>query len=145
MDDLTNWLLEGPSCVGYRTRIDLLGQPENDPDVVAARKAMLADPQVKSMLEELAAWPCAPLKRINDAKHPLHNLTFLARPGAESQRPSLEIRHRTHPGAPVTGRRFSDHRQYSNVLRRQRGRRMAMDALRCPRNPVRLVEIWPGN
>jgi len=78
MSDLTNWLLEGPPWVQYRTRIDLLSQPENDPDVIAAREAMLATPQVGSLLEELAAWPGAPLKRHNDVKHPLHKLTFLA-------------------------------------------------------------------
>ena len=90
MSELTNWLLEGPAWVGYRTRIDLLGQVENDPEVIAARKAMLADPQVKSLLEELTEWPGPPLKRHNDASHLLHKLTFLADLGFKASDPILE-------------------------------------------------------
>jgi hypothetical protein len=74
----TDWLLAGPAWVQYRTRIDLLGQPENDPEVITALKAMLADPQVKSVLDELSTWPGGALKRHNDAGHPLHKLVFLA-------------------------------------------------------------------
>jgi hypothetical protein len=76
--ELTNWLLAGPAWIQHRTRLDLLGQSENDPEVINARKAMLEDPQVKSLLEELMAWPGAPLKRHNDASHLLHKLAFLA-------------------------------------------------------------------
>jgi hypothetical protein len=77
----TDWLLEGPAWMRYRTRMDLLGQSETDPEAIKARKAMLEDPQVKSLLEELTAWPGAPLKRHNDAGHLLHKLTFLAELG----------------------------------------------------------------
>ena len=75
---LTDWLLDGPAWMRYRTLIDLLGQSETDPEVINARRAMLEDPRVRSLLEELTAWPGAPLKRHNDASHLLHKLTFLA-------------------------------------------------------------------
>ena len=75
---LTDWLLDGPAWMRYRTLIDLLGQSETDPEVINARRAMLEDPRVRSLLEELTAWAGAPLKRHNDASHLLHKLTFLA-------------------------------------------------------------------
>ena len=48
----TDWLLNGPPWVEYRTRKDLLGQPEDDPEVQQARKAVLEHPKVKLLLEE---------------------------------------------------------------------------------------------
>ena len=78
MKDVTNWLLDGPPWVSYRALIDLLGQPENNPEVIAAREAMLGLPQVGSLLEDLTEWPGSPLTRHNDAKHHIHKLTFLA-------------------------------------------------------------------
>ena len=41
------WLLEGAPYIRYRTRRDLLGLPEDDPQVAADRAAMLADPLVE--------------------------------------------------------------------------------------------------
>ena len=49
MNDVIKWLLEGPTWVQYRTRIDLLGQAKTDPEVIAAREAMLADPQIQAL------------------------------------------------------------------------------------------------
>lgn len=72
------WLLSGPSWVQYRTRIDLLGQPESNQEVIAARKSLLGDAQVKSLLDELSTWPGRALRRHNDASHSLHKLVFLA-------------------------------------------------------------------
>lgn len=43
------WLLQGEPWIEYRTRLDPLGQSESDPEVRAARKAMLADPKIKSL------------------------------------------------------------------------------------------------
>ena len=34
------WLLQGEAWIEYRTRIDLLGEPETNPQVVTARKSM---------------------------------------------------------------------------------------------------------
>jgi hypothetical protein len=36
-------LLEGEPWIEYRIRLDLLGQSEQDPQVISARKAMLAN------------------------------------------------------------------------------------------------------
>jgi len=72
------WLLQGEAWVEYRTRLDLLGQAESDPEVRAARKAMLADPKVKSLLGELADWPGAVLNSHRSASQPFHKLSFIA-------------------------------------------------------------------
>jgi len=84
------WLLEGPPWVQYRTRLDLLGQPDAHPQVLAARDSMLAHPQMQGLLAELAAWPGHPLTRHNDAGHPLHKLTFVADLGLRAGDPGLD-------------------------------------------------------
>jgi hypothetical protein len=84
------WLLEGPAWVQYRTRLDLLGQPETDPEARAARTAMLADPQIRALLDDVAAWPGPVLKRHNDAAHPLHKLVFLAGLGLRPGDPGID-------------------------------------------------------
>ena len=55
MTQLIDWLLEGSAWVQYRARVDLLKQKENHRDVLAVRKAMLADPQIKSLIKDAAA------------------------------------------------------------------------------------------
>ena len=78
-DKTIQWLLEcDEPWTRYRTRVDLLGQPETDSEVRAARAAMLAHPQVKQLMAEAATWPGPPLKRHNDASHPLYKLCTLA-------------------------------------------------------------------
>ena len=89
--DLIQWLLEaGEPWTRYRTLVDLLGWPEDDPDVRAARAAMLAHPQVQSLVAEAAAWPGRPLKRHNDAGHPLYRFSTLADFGVRADDPGME-------------------------------------------------------
>ena len=78
MNEVVDWLLEGEPWVEYRTRVDLLRQPEDTPQVAAARRTMLTHPQIQALLTELAEWPGPPLKRHNDATHLLHKLAFVA-------------------------------------------------------------------
>ncbi|MDO8672031.1 MAG: hypothetical protein Q7O66_11455, partial [Dehalococcoidia bacterium] len=52
-----DWLLQGNSWIEYRTRRDLLGQSEEDPLVVSARKSMLVDAHIRSLVQELSGWP----------------------------------------------------------------------------------------
>ncbi len=75
---ITDWLMGGPPWVQYRTRIDLLGQLENDAEVAATRKAMLTHPDIQMLLSELVRWPGSALKRHNEAGHLLHKLVFIA-------------------------------------------------------------------
>jgi hypothetical protein len=77
-DKIIEWLLEGDAWIQYRTRVDLLGQDEADPQVRAARKAMLADPRIQSLLTELNDWPGAVLNSHKSASQPFHKLAFIA-------------------------------------------------------------------
>ncbi|MBN1429954.1 MAG: hypothetical protein JXB07_16410 [Anaerolineae bacterium] len=72
MESDLNWLLEGPAWVAYRTRLDLLDEPEDDPQVIEARRTMIADTQVKGLLAELSDWPGVILKNHKSAGHPPH-------------------------------------------------------------------------
>jgi hypothetical protein len=99
------WLLEGPPWVEYRTRIDLLEQAEDSPEVIQARQVMLEYPQVKSMITGLADWPGHALKRHNDAAHMIHKLVFLADIGVRVEDPGMDqvidriSEHRSDEGA----------------------------------------------
>ena len=76
---LIQWFLESDELwTRYRTLVDLLDRPEEDADVRAARKAMLAHPQVKTLIAEVAACGEHPITRHNDAGHALHKLSTLA-------------------------------------------------------------------
>jgi len=90
MNKAVNWLLEGPPWVQYRTRIDLLRQDENEPEVIAAKRAMLTSPAIKALISELAEWPGSPLKRHNDASHLLHKLVFISDLGIRIGDPGID-------------------------------------------------------
>ena len=88
--DPTEWLLtEGQPWVRYRAMLDLLGKSEEDSEVKEARQEMLEHPQVQGLIEELNGWPGYPLKRHNDAKHPLHKLAVLADFGFRASDPAM--------------------------------------------------------
>ena len=89
MSGVGDWLLQGPAWVQYRTRGDLLAQPEDRQGVLAARQAMLGDAQVRGLLAELATWPGSALKRHNDAGHALHKLVFVADLGLRAGDPGM--------------------------------------------------------
>jgi hypothetical protein len=87
---MTDWLLQGPAWVQYRTRVDLLKQKENHPDVVAVRKTMFADPQIRALVKSLANFPGDILNSHKSAGHPLHQLTFLADVGLGADDPGID-------------------------------------------------------
>ena len=77
--DPTDWLLASEEpWTRYRTMVDLLDLPKDDPQVQSARAEMLAHPQVKGLAAEFATWGDRPLKRHNDASHPIYQLSTLA-------------------------------------------------------------------
>jgi len=73
-----DWLLEGEPWIEYRTRRDLLGQPEDDPKVMFARGRMLEAPPVRGLIEGLAGWPGVVIASHKSAGQPFHRLTFVA-------------------------------------------------------------------
>lgn len=88
--DLLSWLMKGPPWVVYRTRIDLLNEPDYSPEAINARQSMISHPKINSLIDELQNWPGYPLKRHNDANHPIHKLAFLADLGLQQQDPGLD-------------------------------------------------------
>ena len=78
LDAPIDWLLEGDAFIEYRTRVDLLQQSAGDAGVRSARTAMLADPRVMGLLQDLLAWPGGALASHKSAGLPMHKLTFLA-------------------------------------------------------------------
>jgi hypothetical protein len=87
---MTDWLLEGPAWVRYRTRRDLLGQGEDDPQISGERATMVTDLQVTALIAELADWPGPVVKSHKNAAHPLHKLAFLADIGLKSSDPGMD-------------------------------------------------------
>lgn len=99
-----DWLLAGEPYIQYRTRRDLLDQPEQDPAVQAARRAMLADRQVQELLTDLAGWPGTVIASHKSAGQPFHKLTFIADLGLVSDDPQVDaiaaaiLRHQSAEG-----------------------------------------------
>jgi len=88
--DLLQWLLNSDEpWTRYRTLVDLLDRPEDDPEVQAARAEMLAHPQVQAMMAEAATWGDLPFKRHNDAGHPIYKFSTLADFGARADDPGM--------------------------------------------------------
>jgi hypothetical protein len=85
-----DWLLQGSSWIAYRTRRDLLGQPESDKQVDQARTQMLADAQIQALVAELANWPGVVISSHKSAGQPFHKLTFLADLGFKASDPGME-------------------------------------------------------
>jgi len=99
-----DWLLAAEPFVEYRARIDLLGQPAGEPAVRDARGAMLADPRVLALLDELADWPGTVISSHKSAGQPFHKLTFVADLGLDLHDPGVEpivaavLAHRSEEG-----------------------------------------------
>jgi hypothetical protein len=85
-----DWLVESEPFVEYRTRADLLRQPESDSEVRSVRAAMLADPRVAGLVAELAGWPGTVIASHKSASQQFHKLTFLADLGLTVDDPGVE-------------------------------------------------------
>ena len=74
----TQCLLEsGEPWTRYRTLVDLLDRPEDDPEVRSAHAEMLARAQVQAMMAETATWGDRAFKRHNDASYPTYKFSTL--------------------------------------------------------------------
>ncbi len=91
MPEVIDWLMEsGEPWTRYRTLVDLLDRPEADGEVREARQAMLADPRVRALVGALASRGERPLRRHNDAGHPIYALSTLADFGLRASDPGME-------------------------------------------------------
>lgn len=85
-----DWLLSGEPWIEYRTRLDLLGQTEQDLSVQSVRKNMLANHQIQNLLTELSGWPGQVISSHKSAHQPFHKLTFLADLGLKTADAGME-------------------------------------------------------
>lgn len=84
------WLVAGDPWIAYRTQVDLLGRPEDDPQVKSSRQAMLAEPKIQALLAELGEWPGGVTASHKSAGQPFHKLTFIADLGLQADDPGVE-------------------------------------------------------
>lgn len=84
MDTVTSWLLGSDPWVEYRTRVDLLGQSEEEKEVCQAKENMIAHPQIKQIISELSGWPGEAFSSHKSAGLPMHKLSFLAEIGLKA-------------------------------------------------------------
>jgi hypothetical protein len=89
-DATLDWLLEGEAWIAYRTRIDLLAQSEQDPQVISARNAMLTDEKMNNLLSELSDWPGTVISSHKSAGQSFHKLTFLSDVGLKAGDPGVD-------------------------------------------------------
>jgi len=91
LNDVLEWLLKGESFIESKTRTDLLGQLENEPEVILAKNKMIGDQKIQLILTELKDWQKAVLSSHKNAGHPLHKLTFIADIGLKKENPDINI------------------------------------------------------
>ncbi len=85
-----DWLLEAEPWIEYRTRLDLLGQSEQDSRVKSIRNSMLANAQVRDLIAELSGWPGKVISSHKSASQPFHKLTFIADLGLKVDDPGVD-------------------------------------------------------
>lgn len=89
MDSINDWLLSNHPWTAYRTRRDLLEEPENTAKVQQARTEMLKHPLVESLIADLLLWPGGILTSHKSAGTALHKLVFAADLGLTVNDPSI--------------------------------------------------------
>ncbi|MEE8392314.1 MAG: hypothetical protein V3S14_16170 [Anaerolineae bacterium] len=67
----------------------MLEPDEANPEAQAARAEMLAHPQVQAMIADTATWGDRPIKRHNDAGHPIYKFSTLADLGVRADDASI--------------------------------------------------------
>ena len=76
-EDTLNWLLAGEPWVAWRSRVVLLNQPADSPDVMESHQAVLDSSDISTLVSQLVDWPAPLLNSHKSASHPLHLLSFL--------------------------------------------------------------------
>ncbi|MBT3319661.1 MAG: hypothetical protein HN948_00530 [Clostridia bacterium] len=79
-----DWLLESDPWVEYRTRIDLLGQTENDEPVRKAKKDTLAHPMIQQLIADIGEWKSEVISNHKKAGAWTHKLSFLNEVGLKA-------------------------------------------------------------
>jgi len=89
MNDTINWLLNSEPWIEYRTRLDLLGQSEQDQSVREAKNRIISHPQIQGLLNDLYKGQEQIINNHKNAELPLHKLSFLADIGIGIKEPEV--------------------------------------------------------
>lgn len=89
MKETIKWLTQQEPWIKYRTKIDLLGHDQTDPEIITDFSEMTKDKLIAGLLNDLAEWPGKVLKRHNDAALLIHKLAFLVDLGIGSENPVI--------------------------------------------------------
>lgn len=85
------WLLESDEpWTRFHALLELDGRRQDDPDVVATRAEMAVAEPVRELVALAGEWPGYPLKRHNDAAHPIYAIATLADFGLDRSDPGIE-------------------------------------------------------
>ncbi len=85
-----DWLLNSDEpWTRYRTLVDIVHQPEDDPDVSQAHQDMLRHPKIKELTSYANQRLELPIKRHNDASHPIYSVSTLADFGLQIDDPGI--------------------------------------------------------
>ncbi len=68
-----------------------VGQSENEPEVVVAKRRMIEDPKIQLLLQELQGWPGIVLNSHKSASQPFHKLSFIADIGLTKDNPDVAL------------------------------------------------------
>lgn len=90
MDGVIKWLLDSEPWVEYRTRLDLLGEMENDQGVINAKNRIIIHPKVKEIFNDLYNWNEQVVNSHKNAGLPLHKLSFIADIGLSINEPEIK-------------------------------------------------------
>ncbi len=91
MNETIQWLVDSPEpWTRYRTQLDLLDRAPDSAKWDAARREMIAHPWVRGLVASAASWGERPLKRHNDASHPLYAISTLADFGLRADDPGMD-------------------------------------------------------
>jgi len=75
---LIDWLLGSDPWTEYRTRLDLLDEPADAPEVLSARERMIRHTKVRAIMESLIGWPGPVVNSHKSAGQFFHLLPFVA-------------------------------------------------------------------
>jgi len=73
-----DWLISSDPWTEYRTRLDLLGESPDSPEVLSARIRMINHPNIRAILDSLSAWPGSVVNSHRSAGSLFHLLPFIA-------------------------------------------------------------------
>ena len=90
-ENVMDWLLNSDPWIEYRTRIDLLEEPEDSEAVLSARDRMMGHPNIRSLIKDLGNWPGVVLNSHKSAGQSFHKLSFLADLGIKHHDPGIQL------------------------------------------------------